>query len=60
MAQVEGRNRDTARSGLIKSKKPLVVQLLSHVRLFATPTDRCTAGFSVLLYLPALDQSHVY
>ena len=60
MAPVEGRDRDTARSGLIKGRKPLVVQSLSHVRLFATPTDCCTPGFSVLHYLPELAQSHVY
>ena len=37
-----------------------VVQLQSHVRLYATPINCSTPGFSVLLYLPEFAQIHVH
>ena len=37
-----------------------VLQLLSHVRLFATPMDCSTPGFPVLHSLPELVQTHVH
>ena len=37
-----------------------VVQSLSHVRLFATPTNSSMPGFPVLHYLPEFAQTHVH
>ena len=42
-----------------KTKLPLVVvQLLSHARLFATPKNCSTPGFPILHYLPKIAQIH--
>ena len=38
----------------------VVVQLLSHILLFATPIDCSTPGFPVLHYLLELAQTHVH
>ena len=40
--------------------KTVVVQLPSHIRLFATPLDYSTPGFPVLHYLPEFAQTHVH
>ena len=38
----------------------LLVQLLSHVRLFATPVNRSTPGLPVHHQLPESTQTHVH
>ena len=48
------------RTLLPKKLWQIVVQLLSCVWLFVTPTDCRTQGFSVLLYLPEFVQIHVH
>ena len=38
----------------------VVIQLLSHVQLFATPMNWSTPGFSVLRYLLEFAQTHIH